>query len=348
MPNHPTDHARPFSGRATRRRVLASLAGSTATAGVLATTARAQEATPTPGEASPAARPPIDQMDQAAFDATFSHHTIVANGVLVHYVIGGQGDPLVLLHGWPQTWYEWRRVMPALAERYTVIAPDLRGLGDSAKPATGYDARTVAADVYDLVRRLGVGPVFLAGHDLGGWVAYAYAAAHRDEVRRLALLEIIPADDPIVGFTILSPEPGLSHFHFHFQRDLPEALVEGRERLYLSAFYRGAYDPTAIDEASIDEYVRCYAAPGGMRAGFEYYRALFTNVEQTKEDMRTPLAMPVLTLGGAASFGPVLEREWPKHATDVRSEILPEAGHWLPEERPDLVRDHLLAFFGEG
>ena len=331
-----------LAGRTTRRRFLAGIAAG----GAMPSAAFAQEATPASSDAASIA---ATRVDQPSFDATFTHHTAVANGVHLHYVTGGQGDPVVLLHGWPQTWYEWRQVMPALAEHYTVIVPDMRGLGDSAKPPTGYDARTVAADIHELVQQLGYSSVFLAGHDLGAWVAYAYAAAHRDEVRRLAVLEIIPADDPILSFTTLNPQGSLWHFSFHFLRDLPEALIAGRERLYLSWFYRyGAYNPAAIDEAAIDEYVRCYASEGGLRSGFEYYRALFTNIEQTKEDARTKLEVPLLALGGAASLGQVLAQEWPKYAANVQAEVVPQAGHWIPEEQPALLRERLLAFFGEG
>ncbi len=161
-------HESPTTSRTNRRRFLAgasaALAGST-----LSATALAQEATPSP-EGTPTRS--VD-FNQAQFDVTFTHHTTMVNDVRLHYVIGGQGDAVVLLHGWPQTWYEWRAVMPALAERYTVIVPDMRGLGDSGKPAMGYDARTVAADIHALVEQLGHRRIFLVGHDLGGWVAYA-------------------------------------------------------------------------------------------------------------------------------------------------------------------------------
>ena len=332
---------RPLTGLTNRRRFLTGTAAAVAT---LPSGTLAQEATPAP---VPAGRGESTPFDKARFDATFSHHTALVNDVRLHYVIGGQGDPLVLLHGWPQTWYEWREVMPALAERYTAIAPDMRGLGDSSKPVAGYDARTVATDIHALVQSLGYFRIFLAGHDLGAWVAYAYAAAHRDEVQRLAVLEIIPADDTLLQATTLTPQFNLWHFNFHYLRDLPEALIAGRERLYLSSFYRGGYNPVAIDEAAIDEYVRCYAAEGGLRAGFEDYRAIFTTLEQTKEDATTPLAMPVLALGGAASFGAFLGQEWPKYATDVQAEVVPEAGHWIPEEQPAFLSDRLLTFFGE-
>src|SRR5258707_14621333 len=127
-------------------------------------------------------------------DKIFPPHPVLVNGVLLHFVPAGQGDPIVLLHGWPETWYQWRKIIPPLAEKYTVIAPDMRGLGDSSKPATGYDKRTIADDIYKLVKKLGFERIFLVGHDWGGPVAYAYAAAHRAEVRRLVILDVpIPA-----------------------------------------------------------------------------------------------------------------------------------------------------------
>src|SRR5215208_6001287 len=130
-------------------------------------------------------------------NVTFSHHMATVNGIQMHYVIGGQGDPIVLLHGWPQTWYEWRHVMPALAKNYTVIAPDLRGLGDSSKPVTGYDGKTVAEDIHQLVGKLGFKSIFLVGHDIGTQVAYSYAAEHPTEVKRLAVMELtIPGFAP--------------------------------------------------------------------------------------------------------------------------------------------------------
>jgi pimeloyl-ACP methyl ester carboxylesterase len=128
---------------------------------------------------------------------TFSHHMASVNGIQMHYVIGGHGDPIVLLHGWPETWYTWRHVMPALAKNYTVIAPDLRGLGDSSKPPTGYDGKTVAEDIHQLVTQLGFKAIFLVGHDIGSFVVYPYAAAHPTEVKGLVVMEVPP---PITGF----------------------------------------------------------------------------------------------------------------------------------------------------
>jgi pimeloyl-ACP methyl ester carboxylesterase len=275
-------------------------------------------------------------------NVTFSHHIASVNGIQLHYVIGGQGDPVVLLHGWPQTWYEWRHVMPALAKNYTVIVPDLRGLGDSSKPVTGYDGKTTAEDIYQLVSQLGFKDIFLVGHDFGGQVGYSYAAAHPNEVKRLVILDI-----PVPGIGPGQNVTGLWWVQFHNVRDIPEMLVEGHEREYLTWFYRYfACNPTAITKEDIDEYVSHYSAPGGMRAGFEYYRALFDDIKQNKEYSKVKLPMPVLALDGKCSFGTAALDSMHLLATDVRGGIVPDSGHWIPEERPDFVVNHLFKFFG--
>jgi pimeloyl-ACP methyl ester carboxylesterase len=275
-------------------------------------------------------------------NVTFSHHMTSVNGIQIHYVIGGHGDPVVLLHGWPQTWYEWRHVMPALAKNYTVIVPDLRGLGDSSKPVTGYDGKTTAEDIFQLVSQLGFKGIFLVGHDFGVQVAYSYAAAHPNDVRRLVILDVpIPGIGPGENIT------GLWWIPFHMVRDIPEMLVEGHEREYLAWFYRnGACNPAAITKGDVDEYVSHYSAPGGMRAGFEYYRALSDDVKQNKEYSRVKLPMPVLALGGKCSFGTAALDSMRLLATDVRGGVVPLSGHWIPEEQPDFVVDQLFKFFG--
>jgi len=198
-------------------------------------------------------------------NTTFSHQMAAVNGVQIHYVIGGHGDPVVLLHGYPETWYEWHKVMPALAKNYTVIAPDMRGLGDSSKPLTGYDGKTVAIDIHQLVTKLGFKTIFLVGHDIGAEVAYSYAAAHPTEVRRLVIMELFV----VPGFTPPQLEGKVWFLSFPQLPDLPEALVDGKETTYLSWFYHNlAYNPSAITQADINEYVSHYSAPGGMRDGF--------------------------------------------------------------------------------
>ena len=279
------------------------------------------------------------------------HHYADVGGLLMHYVTAGAGEPLVLLHGWPQTWYEWRQVIPALARRFRVIAPDLRGLGDTGRPADGYDKRTVAEDVYRLVHdHLGCTQICLAGHDWGGPVAFALTAAHRDTVRRLALLDVtVPGD----GAENLSQGGRRWHHGFHRTADLPEALVQGRERIYLSWFYRTfSHRPDAIPEAAVAEYLRTYTQPGALRAGFAYYRAIPEDIAHNRAMLERDgkLQMPVLGLGGDRSWGRRMEvvESLKLVANDVRGGEVPECGHFVPEERPDLTIERLVAFFGEG
>jgi pimeloyl-ACP methyl ester carboxylesterase len=285
--------------------------------------------------------------DRAEFDRTFTHHTAKVNNVRLHYVKGGRGEPVVLLHGFAETWYMWRNIMPELAKSYTVIVPDLRGAGDSDKPATCYDKRTLAEDIYQLLQQLGYQRIFLVGHDIGLMVSYAYSAAHPAEVRRLALL-----DAPIPGtkvFEELVSSGGAWHFAFHNVQNLPESLVAGRERTYLTeGFYRAqSYNPAAFTEADVDEYVRCYSSPGGMRAGFEYFRAFPEDSKQNKEYFRRKLSMPVLALGGAQSFGPLMINMVKEVATNVRGGIIEQCGHWIADDRPEYLTEQLLVFFGE-
>jgi pimeloyl-ACP methyl ester carboxylesterase len=272
-----------------------------------------------------------------------THGSAYVNGVKLHYVRAGEGPPLLLLHGWPQTWYEWREVIPPLAEEYTVIAPDLRGMGDSGKPREGYDKRTVADDTRELVHELGFEEVAVVGHDWGMPTAYAYAARYREEVQALGVMEaMLPGvrEDDKLGM--------LWHVRFHQVRDLPERLVSGNEETYLKWFYReGAYDPSAIDREALAEYVRAYSAPGGLRGGFEYYRAYDEDAEHNKEHTEEDLEMPVLALGGEASFGSMPVEDMEAVATDVDGEVVERAGHWIPEERPDYLVERLRGFLDE-
>ncbi len=278
------------------------------------------------------------------------HHFADLGEVLMHYVTAGQGPPVVLLHGWPQTWWEWRHVIPALAETYSVIAPDLRGLGDSSRPLGGYDKRTIANDIWSLVaERLGHRSFFLVGHDWGGPTAFALAAAHPQAVRRLVILDVV-----IPGSGGDFSEGGRRwHHQFHMTPDLPEALTEGREHTYLSWFYRTfAYRPDAITSADLDEYVRTYSQPGAMRAGFAYYRALLQDIADNKAVLaQDKLAMPVLAIGGAVSYphgrgrGTAPEQSLRQVALDVRGAVVPDCGHFIPEEAPDVLIKHLLDFF---
>lgn len=267
--------------------------------------------------------------------------------VRLHYVTAGAGFPVVLLHGWPQSWYEWRHIIPRLAERFRVIAPDLRGLGDSSRPADGYDKKTIGGDIWRLVRDvMGLGPFHLVGHDWGGPVAYAVAAAHPDEVRKLVILDVtIPGD----GSPNISQGGRRWHHAFHQTLDLPEALVTGREEAYFGWFYRNyGARPDAISEADIAEYLRVYRQPGALRAGFSYYRAIPRDIaDNAATASASKLPMPVLALGGDRSWGRGMEvvESLRRLAVNVQGGEVANCGHWMPEEQPDELVRRLMRFF---
>jgi pimeloyl-ACP methyl ester carboxylesterase len=276
-----------------------------------------------------------------------SHFFADLSEVRMHYVTAGKGAPVVLLHGWPQTWYEWRDVIPRLAPHYTIIAPDLRGLGDSSRPDSGYDTQTIATDVWELVQNvLGIETFFLVGHDWGGPVSYAIAAAHAQAVTKLAILDVaIPGD----GSANISQGGKRWHHAFHQTPDLPEALIAGREALYLGWFYENyGARPDAIAPEAVAEYLRTYSQPGALQAGFDYYRNIPTDITQNETIVAEfKLPMPVLALGGSEGWGrgtEVLE-SCRRVATNVSGGVIAGAGHWIPEEQPEVLSEHLLAFF---
>jgi pimeloyl-ACP methyl ester carboxylesterase len=275
-----------------------------------------------------------------------SHHYAYLSQIRMHYVTAGEGEPLVLLHGWPQTWYEWRDVIPALAMKFRIIAPDLRGLGDTSRPQRGYDSAT--NDVWELVNgKLGYDRFFLAGHDWGGPVAFSLAAHRRDAARRLAIIDVsIPGD----GTANISQGGKRWHHGFHQTLDMPEQLIEGREDIYLGWFYENyGARRDAISPDAMKEYLRVYSQPGALRSGFEYYRNIATDITQNEALLKRDgkLAMPVLALGGAGGWGrgtEVLE-SCRRVAHDVRGGIVEGAGHWIPEEQPQELALLLLEFF---
>ncbi len=233
----------------------------------------------------------------------FEHRFATVQGVRLHYVTGGKedGEAVVLLAGFPESWFAWRKVIPLLAPTYRIIAPDLPGQGDSDRPQSGYDTQTLAAVVQDLLRQLGLTRYCMAAHDVGAWVAYPYAALYGGEVRRLALM-----DAGIPGITLPEALPTAPdrawrtwHFAFHGLPDLPEMLISGRERHYLDWFLRRkTANPDAFSDDDITEYLRVFVKDGGLRAGLAYYRAASLSAQQNRElAARGKLTMPVLALG---------------------------------------------------
>jgi pimeloyl-ACP methyl ester carboxylesterase len=273
---------------------------------------------------------------------------IDVNGVRYHYLLArGQpgSTPVVLLHGWGSTSYMWRYVMPQLVARgYTVLAPDLRGLGDTSKPATGYEKANVADDIRALVAKLNLGPqINLVGHDMGGMVAYAYAAQHPDEVRTLAILDVpLPGIEP---WDQIVQSPRTWHFRFYSVQDVPEMLIAGRELEYLKWFHNSeAVNARAFTNEVEETYAREYAMPGALRAGFEYYRAFPDDVKVNQAFSKTKLTIPVLGIGGAGSFGTIIGDHLRHVATNVEALNVQGSGHWVAEEQPAAVTGALLKF----
>ena len=281
----------------------------------------------------------------------FNHHYARLHGLVMHYVSAGSGFPVVLLHGWPQTWFAWREVMRLLAPHYRVIAPDLRGLGDSTRPLEGYDSQTLAADLQELLsEHLGITAYHLVGHDWGGPTAFSLAAAQTDAVKTLTILDVVV---PGIG-SDFSQGGKRWHHAFHMTSDLPEALVTGRERQYLSWFYREfAYRPDAIGAADLEEYLRTYTQPGALRAGFSLYRNIPLNVERNRALQASGfrLPMPVLALGGARmeSRGRATEVEESLRliADRVSGGTVEDSGHFIPEEQPEALVARMVEFWEE-
>ena len=288
----------------------------------------------------------VAPQSQPTLDAYFA----VVNGLRMHYRQRGQGELVVLLHGFPQTSYAWRLIMPQLARQYTVLAPDLRGLGDTDKPADGYDKRTIAQDVYGLVRQLGYDRFRLVGHDFGGSVAYALAAVYPEAVRQLVLVECMPAgllSDDDTQRIVSRQLAGRTWFQgFHLVPGLAEALVAGREQIYLGWLFEAfTVQRKAITEADFAEYVRAYALPGSMHAAFGYYRATATDVLHNRASAQHKLRMPVLTLGGEGSLGDATYHCLTAAATQVQGAVLADCGHFVAEEQASAFLAHLQAFF---
>jgi pimeloyl-ACP methyl ester carboxylesterase len=279
---------------------------------------------------------------QAQIPAGFTARTAQVNGVKLHYRIGGKGNPVVLLHGYAETGHMWTPVMGDLARNHTVIVPDLRGAGASEKPASGYDKKTLAQDIHALVKSLGHEHASVVGHDIGLMVAYAYAAQFPKETDRVVLMDaFLPGIGNWKDMWLLR-----DLWHFHFYGDTPLALVAGRERIYFEHFWNDfAADKTkSVPETDRQIYAAAYAQPGGMRAGFEYFKAFERDAEDFQQLAQQKLTMPVLVISGEKSGGTFLVDQVKLVATDVQGKVISGSGHWLMEEAPQQVIPVLMEF----
>ncbi|MEU4645603.1 alpha/beta hydrolase [Micromonospora sp. NPDC023814] len=292
--------------------------------------------------------------DDAEFNRRFRHETAAVDGVTMHYVTGGTGEPLVLLHGWPHSWYSWREIMPALAEKYTVYALDLPGLGDSQGAPSSYDKATLARYIHRLLSgTLGLSKINLAGHDLGAGVAFQYAAQFPEEVVKYAHLDY-PMPGP--ALSAKAYRQASWHMSFHTQHGFPEMLVDDDVRDYLSLFYGyvayggtsfggpGAKAPFTVQQ--IDEYARTYQRPQVLTGGFELYRTL----DQDERDNKAvkPITMPTLLLTAEGTLPFTRSTVQPLMSHITRAVAVPKAGHWLVEENPRIVTAELKNFFASG
>ena len=265
-----------------------------------------------------------------------------ANGVRLRYLIAGQGDPVVLLHGYAQTSHMWLPLIAKLARSRTVIAPDLRGIGESATPPDGYTKAVMAEDIRALMQSLGLKRIRIVGHDIGLMVAYAYAAEHPAEVDRIALMDaFLPGVGNWRDVWLMR-----DLWHFHFYGETPLALVAGRERTYLEHFWNdfAADRNRSVPEADRQLYAKAYGRPGGMRAGFEVFRAFERDAKDFARFALQPLTMPMLVLTGEKASGDGLIRQARLVASNVEGVVIRGSGHWLMEEAPDQVIPRLVEF----
>jgi len=282
-----------------------------------------------------------------SLEGGFTSKFAVANGIRQHYVIGGRGEPLVLLHGWPQMWWEYHKVMPALAQRYRVIAVDLRGGGDTDTPASGFDKKTMARDIRELIRVLGFSSVNIAGHDIGSMVAYSFAANHPEATRKVAMLDVLHPNDGYFEIRMLKA-PGQPFFPWWFAfnqvPELPEQLVSGRSRILIDWMFDNLLlNLAAVNDFDRSIYAAAYSRPEGIRGGNGWYATFVQDIA----DLATyaPVTAPILGMAHDLFF-PDMAARLPTMATDVTLRTVANTGHYFVEEQPQAVINEFTAFFG--
>jgi pimeloyl-ACP methyl ester carboxylesterase len=283
----------------------------------------------------------------AGFTDTFTSRYIDTGGLRQHAVIGGDGPPLLLVHGWPETWYAWRLLMPALARDFQVIAVDQRGIGLTDKPPDGYDTGTLAGDLVALMDALGHQRFAVVGHDTGLIISYALAADHPDRVDRLVLVEVPGPPGVAPSPPLFVPEPINNRlWHIPFNRvndELTEQLVRGREDVFYGYEFAIQGGEKLPDDA-LRYYFSLFSDPDALRGSFGFYRAWDTTMAQNEQRKSRPLPMPVLAIGGAESWGEAVGDGIKPAANDVQSVVIPGAGHWVAEQAPEEMLAALTAF----
>ncbi len=285
-----------------------------------------------------------------AFEGFQTHRIPVDDQVNLFVREAGQGTPIVLLHGWPQHGLMWHAVAPPSTQHFRVIIPDLRGAGHSSIPRSGYDKRTMAWDVGAILDALDIHRANIVGYDLGAGVAFSFAAQSRDRAMRLVVIEF---GLPGFGYeTVMKATPDWHngsnwHLAFFTVPDVAEFAFQGKERELLHWFFwHLAHDPSAIHPDHIEAYVQQISKPGALRAGIEYYAAVWQDAEDNKHLAETPLDIPILAIGGAASSGSHVERLFQPVGTHVTGAVVPQAGHWIADENPEALSQLLIDFLG--
>jgi pimeloyl-ACP methyl ester carboxylesterase len=284
-------------------------------------------------------------MAKAKRTATIQSRFAKAGDVRLHYLAAGEGEPVVLLHGYAQNSHMWRPLIAELAKSNFVVAPDLRGFGASSKPQAGYDKKAMAQDIHSLAARLGLERVRIAGHDIGLMVAYAYAAQYSREVDRIALMDaFLPGIGDTSNVFLLR-----DMWHFHFFGETPLKLVAGRERIYFEHFWNdfAANSKKSVSERDRRLYAKAYAQPGAMRAGFEVFRAFEQDAQDFAAFAKTKLKIPMLVLSGEKASGDFLFEQARRVADDVEGVIVKGSGHWLLDEAPRQVMPKLVNFLSK-
>ena len=284
----------------------------------------------------------------AGFTDTFTSHYVDTGELRQHAVIGGEGPPLLLVHGWPENWYAWRLLMPELARDFEVIAVDQRGIGLSDKPQNGYDAGTLANDLIALMDALGHERFAVVGHDTGYFIGYALAADHPDRVERVVLAEVPGPPGVIPSPPLFVPEPINNRlWHIPFNRindELTEKLVSGREDVFFGYEFAVQSGGVSLPDDTLQYYFDLFSDPDVLRGSFGLYRAWDTTVAQNEQRKTKPLTMPVLGIGGELSWGEAAAEGMKPAVTDVQSVVIPGAGHWVAEQAPEAMLAALTEF----